>query len=886
MKIAEIGESVRQLVLEPNQDRFLYELLAAYGQPKASITRLESKDKGSYNLSKVEGVVLWKKKVLYAATVLDDIEAHADALANSPAAEKHDPRFIIVTNFNRLYAIDTRTDEVLDIFFVELSKHFDFFLPWANMEKAGSVADNQADVKAAEKMARLFDLIKADNPSNDPAFIHSLNVFLSRLLFCFFAEDTGIFEEKLFSSNVESHTQNDGSDLHLYLDQLFTWLDTEKRTATPPYFVKFPFVNGGLFSQSHPSPIFKSKSRALLIECGSELNWAEINPDIFGSMIQAVVDVKQRGNMGMHYTNVQNIMKVIEPLFLDELNEAFGRAKNSPKKLYDLLNRIRKIRLFDPACGSGNFLIVSYRELRKLEMEIFNQIATLSRQPELGITGVQLSQFFGIELDDFAHEVALLAMWLAEHQMNLAFVKRFGKFMPTLPLKPSGNIVQGNALRMSWTDVCPKDPEFEVYVLGNPPYLGSRNQGQQQKDDLESVFKNDYKSLDYVSAWYYLGSKYIAGTSHRLAFVSTNSICQGEQVALLWPRILVDGVDIDFAHQSFKWSNSAKHNAGVICVVIGLATTHPDQRRIYGNNVVTRTKQINPYLVAGPVSYISRRSCPISNQLPAMVYGSLLNDAGNLVLSTSEKDQMTEKHPGSAKFVRPFIGSKEFIRGLERWVLYIADSDLPEARRIPEISHRLDKVAEHRANSTESSTVKLAEMPNRYYFSAYNGDASLIVPRTSSERRQYIPVGFIPKDAIASDSTLAIYSPEPWVMGVVSSRMHMVWMRAVAGRMKTDYRYSVALCYNTFPLPTLSSQTKADIEALVFRLMSVREVYAEKSLAELYDPVEMPDPLRAAHHMLDQRVEACYKKTAFVNDDERLALLFNMFEEMTGHSND
>ncbi|PPT93302.1 hypothetical protein XaraCFBP7407_18675 [Xanthomonas arboricola pv. arracaciae] len=571
MKIAEISESVRQLVLAPDQDRFLFDLLLAYGQPKASITRLESKDKGSYNLSTIDGTVLWKKKVLYATTPLDDVENYAQVLIASQATGKHAPRFVIVTNFDRLYSIDTNTEEKLDILFVELPKHFDFFLPWAGMEKAKHAPDNPADVKAAEKMAKLFDLIKADNPSEDPKANHSLNVFLSRLLFCYFAEDTGIFDEKLFTDKIQAQTSRDGSDVQAYLDQLFEHLNAEDRADSPNYLEKFPYVNGGLFAEKHPAPSFTTKSRAILIECGAELDWSEINPDIFGSMIQAVVDVKHRSTMGMHYTSFDNIMKVIEPLFLHDLYANFEASRDNPKKLYELLARIRKIKIFDPACGSGNFLIIAYKEIRKLEMEIFNQIASHSKQSDFGLTGIQLSQFYGIELDDFAHEVATLAMWLAEHQMNLAFVKRFGKFMPTLPLKPSGKFVHANALRREWSEIC--DPsDSEVYIVGNPPYLGARNQDEGQKSDLALVYNNseDYKDSDYVSGWILKAADYIQGQNSRFAFVTTNSISQGEQVSYLWPRLWRKDLEIFFARQGFKWGNSAKRNAGVTCVIAGV----------------------------------------------------------------------------------------------------------------------------------------------------------------------------------------------------------------------------------------------------------------------------------------------------------------------------
>ena len=555
MKIAEIEENVRQLLLKLNKKQFLYELLLAYGKPKASIKRLEAEGPGGYNLSKQEGVVLWKKQVLYTATSAKDLESVVDDLLDSDSAEKHAPRFVVATNFDRIYAADTKTNDILDIAFVELQKNFDFFLPWAGMEKAQNVSDNPADVKAAEKMAKLFDLIKVDNPASDPKSVHSLNVFLSRLLFCYFAEDTGIFTSKLFSNSVESHTSKDGSDLQEYLQKLFKMLNTEDRSGLPAYLQAFPYVNGGLFAETHPVPKFSTKSRAVVIECGSDLNWSEINPDIFGSMIQAVVDVEQRGNMGMHYTSVTNIMKVIEPLFLNDLYAEFERRKDSAKKLVELQQRIAKIKIFDPACGSGNFLIVAYKELRKLEMEIFKQIAIASKKADFGFSGIQLSQFHGIELDDFAHEVALLAMWLAEHQMNLVFMERFGKVKPTLPLKPSGNIVCGNAARLDWNAVCPRGDDTEVYLLGNPPYYGAKKQSKEQKADIARVFHDSttYKNLDYIACWFLLAARYIKGANVRAGFVTTNSVVQGDQVGLLWPSIFKQDVAISFGYQPFKW---------------------------------------------------------------------------------------------------------------------------------------------------------------------------------------------------------------------------------------------------------------------------------------------------------------------------------------------
>ncbi|WP_082002472.1 DNA methyltransferase [Xanthomonas cannabis] len=882
MKIAEIGESVRQLVLAPDQDRFLFDLLLAYGQPKASITRLESKDKGSYNLSTIDGAVLWKKKVLYATTPLDDVENYAQVLIASQATEKHAPRFVIVTNFDRLYALDTKTHEKLDILFVELPKHFDFFLPWANMEKATVTPDNPADVKAAEKMAKLFDLIKADNPSTDPKAIHSLNVFLSRLLFCYFAEDTGIFKDKLFTNKIQSQTSKDGSDVQEYLDQLFKALNTEDRKEIPDYLGDFPYVNGGLFADIHPSPAFRAKSRAILIECGAELDWSEINPDIFGSMIQAVVDVKHRSSMGMHYTSFDNIMKVIEPLFLFELYASFEANKENPKKLHELLARIRKIKIFDPACGSGNFLIIAYKEIRKLEMEIFNQIATHTKQSDLGLSGIQLSQFYGIELDDFAHEVATLAMWLAEHQMNLAFVKRFGKFMPTLPLKPSGKFVHANALRKEWTEVC--DPtNCEVYIVGNPPYLGARNQDEHQKADLALVFENseDYKDSDYVSGWLLKAAEYIQGQNARFAFVTTNSISQGEQVSYLWPRLWRRDLEIFFARQGFKWGNSAKKNAGVTCVIAGVRNSCREPKYIHTNGLITRVQNINGYLTEGKNITVARTKERISD-LPLMMIGSMARDGGNLIMSDGEMRAIVDAHPESTPLFKRLTGTNEFIKGTSRWCLWIEDEDRNLAESIRPIRDRIAAVRSFRNDSKAKTTNEYAKIPHKFAQRLYEERDSIVVPSTTSERRKYIPIGYMSPGVVITNSANAIYDASPFVFGIISSLMHMVWVRAIGGQLETRLRYSAEICYNTFPLRLTDKSKIQAITECALKLLSVREFHSDKSIEVLYDPDTMPLELVRAHDLLDKAVDSAYRSKPFVDDEERLEHLLATYEQMTG----
>lgn len=522
MNIAQIEDNLQKLVENCSEEEFIYELMLAYGLPKNTITLLK---KGNRNLSKKDGQIILKKKLFFQAISTSDLHTTIDTLRKTKETFRHDPRFIIVTDHKTLLAIDIKTEDTLDISIKEIAKHFDFFLPWAGMEKAQFKTENPADVKAAERMARLYDEILKDNLFKKPAELHALNVFLSRLLFCFFSEDTDIFERASFTGSISSHTQQDGSDLDSYLNRLFEVLNTEHRTDQPEYLKAFPYVNGGLFGHKYFAPKFTRRSRKMLLDCG-ELDWSAINPDIFGSMIQAVVHPDQRGGMGMHYTSVPNIMKVIEPLFLNELKEEFEKHHDNKGKLEQLLERLERIRIFDPACGSGNFLIIAYKELRKLEIDIFQRINELSSTPQLPLSRIKLSQFYGIELDDFAHEVAILSLWLAEHQMNVKFREVFGKSTPSLPLKEGGNIIHGNATRIDWENVCPKNKDVETYVLGNPPYLGFLQQDKNQKQDMDVVFGDlkTIKKLDYISCWFFQGAKYIQNNVAALAFVSTNSL--------------------------------------------------------------------------------------------------------------------------------------------------------------------------------------------------------------------------------------------------------------------------------------------------------------------------------------------------------------------------
>lgn len=874
MNIAQIEINLQKLIANLKKESFIYDLLLAYGLPKASITRLQ---KGNLNMSKTEGEISWKKKLFFKEEYHADLHQTITELSKNI---KHNERFIIVSDYNTLLAYDSKTKDRLDCPITDLAKHYDFFLPWAGMEKALHKDENPADVKAAEKMAKLFDLIKRDNPDNSPEFIHGLNVFLSRLLFCFFAEDTQIFDDNLFTNAIDSHTQTDGSDLHSYINTLFEVLNTplNQRENLPEYLKAFPYVNGGLFRDTVPAPMFSRSSRAALLNSGDQ-DWSAINPDIFGSMFQAVISDDQRGNLGQHYTSVPNIMKVIEPLFLNELYEEFEKAGTDQKKLKALLNRIHKLKIFDPACGSGNFLIIAYKELRLLEMKIFKAGGLMA------LSGIQLSQFYGIEIDDFAGEIAKLALWLAEHQMNVEFHKEFGRTNPTLPLSEAGHIVQGNACRLNWEEVCPKyhsgSEPAEVYILGNPPYLGGRMQNASQKKDLIFAYEVFGKApkVDYIAAWYLKSANYIKNSNSKSAFVTTNSICQGEQVEMIWKHIIGNGQEIGFAHRGFKWQNNAKKNAAVIVSIIGIRNVSPEPKYIIENNIRGLVNNINPYLISSKNTFISKRNKALSN-LPKMEYGNMAIDGGFLILSDIEKKSLIEKYPNSKKIIRQIFGAQEYLNGVDRYCLWIKDEDLNEALKIPEIKERIENVKEKRINGNDNGVIDLAKKPHQFREMKEALGFALILPTVSSERRHYIPIGFIEKRNIIIAPNQVVYDPEPFLFGILSSRMHMTWMRTVAGRLKSDYRYSSSIVYNTFPFPNISEQRRNEITQSVFRILEEREKHSDKTLAELYDPDKMPEGLREAHHQNDIIIEKCYRSTPFSSDEERLEYLFKLYERM------
>ena len=866
----------------------IFDLLLAYGTPRASIARLRN---GSLNQSDREHEVLWKTKVYYRFIPgeADGLDLHEviDGAASETRITKQRPRFLVVCNSDRLLAVDTKTTQTLDIELERLGANASFFLPWAGIEKAQLESFHYADIKAAEKMARLYDEIQKKNEISDEAGLHALNVFFTRLLFCFFAEDTGIFESGQVTQAIGSLTRPDGADTHSFLDQLFVVLDTptSKRVELPSYLEGFGYVNGSLFSRRSHVPKFSAKARSIVVECG-DLDWSEISPDIFGSMMQAVVHPDQRSGFGMHYTSVENIMKVLRPLFLDALDEAYEASADDPRKLRKLLERLSSIKVFDPACGSGNFLVIAYKEIRRVEHRILRRLQELDADP-LGAglfkeSAVTLDNFYGIEIDDFAHEVARLGLWLAKHQMNTQFEALFGARLPMIPLNDAGQITCANAARVDWKHVCPVKNGEEVYVCGNPPYLGSSMQDEGQKDDLASCFVATTYSpnLDYISIWFIHGADFVQATGAKLGFVSTNSICQGDHVALLFPHVLKRGVEIAFAHTSFKWTNSARGNAGVTCVVLGLSQPSSKKKPLFADGTRRLVDHIGPYLRPSKRdTVVARTGRPISD-IPEMLRGSQPTDGGHLNMTRSERDAIFADSPKAEQFIRRYMGAADFLNGLERYCLWVTDDEAEEATAIPALAERFQAVTRVRlAGSTTAQA--MADRPYRFLQRPHRDTSAIIVPRHSSESREYVPVGFLGPDTVISDAANAIYNAEPWLFGLIESRMHMVWLGAVGGRIKTDYRYSATLVYNTFPVPELSDRDKQGLAGVALKVLAVREQFSERTFAELYDPEKMPEVLHEAHGRLDEAVDLLYDKRGFASDDARLELLFEMYERLT-----
>lgn len=865
----------------PSGEELVYDLLRIFcGYGDGQTRRIRE---GMGNKAKDGRTVLVPKVIAYRPKGRLDFHDEIKLMQAEPKITKHAPRLYVVSDGQTIVAVDPVEQDVYENEVALMWKDFEFFYPLAGIEKFRNMEEAEADVKSAELMAKIYDEIRRHNDIKDKTEMHHLNVFMSRLLFCFFAEDTNLFpESNLFTNSIRQYTADDGHDLAEFIERAFLAMSIEDRASLeiPNIYSIFPYVNGGLFKQRVPIPTLSRRARVLILKCG-DYDWKEINPDIFGSMIQAVVTPEMRAGLGMHYTSVPNIMKLIQPLFLDELHEAYRRAveERSVKKLEELLSRMSKIKFFDPACGSGNFLIISYKKVRELEILIWQAIADISGQTILPFSQIALTQFYGIEIDEYACDTAKLSLWLAEHQMNNKFYEALNIRPQALPLRASGNIICGNACRVDWNSVCPHTADEEVYVMGNPPYLGYTQQNEYQKEDI-AIAWNGYgesKNLDYISAWFIKGADYIKSSIARSAFVSTNSICQGESVATIWKPIFANSIDIFFAYKSFKWGNNAKYNAGVTCTIVGFVTNaYKGLKYIYNETTKIKVNYINAYLLNTSNVIIDRVSHSVS-KMCEMSKGSMPADGGHLILTELERNSLISEYPKSNCYIKAYVGSQEFIRGENRYCLWIQDNQAEQAMEIPPIAQRINRVKLMRLNSKKAATVLDAQYPYRFSEIRYQPTSAIIVPSHSSENRKYIPIGYVDKDTIIPNSAFAIYHAKLWLFAILTSQIHNIWVRSVGGALETRIRYSATLCYNTFPFPKIGETQKAELEELAQEVLDIREEHFDITLGKMYNLESMPDDLREAHHRLDLAVERCYRPEPFTSDEERLEYLFKLY---------
>lgn len=799
------------------------------------------------------------------------------------------PRYILVSDFARfrLYDLEESTEQEFTI--KDFYKNVKLFGFIAGYQTTSYKEQDPANVKAAERMGKLHDKLKAIGYEG-----HELEVYLVRLLFCLFAEDTSIFERRLFQDLIEQRTAPDGSDLAMRLEQLFQVLDApqEKRLKNlDEQLAAFPYVNGSLFKERLPMASFDTEMRENLLQCCA-LDWSRISPAIFGALFQSVMDQKLRRNLGAHYTSEKNILKLIKPLFLDELRAEFERIKTKPKLLYEFHQKLAKLKFLDPACGCGNFLVIAYRELRLLELEVIRALYGKAQTASIDVAELNIlcdvDQFYGIEIEEFPAQIAQTALWLMDHQMNMRVSEEFGSYFVRLPLKKSAKIVHGNALRLDWCDVV--KPEALSYILGNPPFLGKTYQNADQKNDMELVFADLPRAglLDFVTAWYRKAADYmVENKTIKTAFVSTNSIVQGEQVSALWPDLLKRGVKIHFAHRTFQWSNEARGKAAVHCVIIGFVLHDATEKRVFDYETLRAepheiiAKNINPYLVDAFDIVVFPRTKPLS-PVPEMVNGSKPTDGGNLLLSDSEKEKLLKVEPAAASWIRPFSMGEEFISGEERWCLWLKDCPPNMLRQMPAVMERVEAVKKMRSLSTKAPTRELANLPTLFAEIRQPSNTYLALPRVSSERRQYIPIGFLPESHIAGDKLQTIPNAKIYHFGILSSAMHMAWMRTTTGRLKSDYQYSGLIVYNNFPWPdTITDKQHQTIETAAQAVLDARAKFPDSSLADLYDPLTMPPMLVKAHHKLDAAVDAAYSKKKFSGDSDRVAFLFELYQQLT-----
>lgn len=910
MNAVEIEAAVSELADAPfDAAEFPFSFLTAFGNKETTIARLR---KGDTNKSDVLGGVLQRNNIHLAVAKPGGVGETLKALRASQETTKGKVKFILATDGITLEAEELITGETVACDYPKFAGHFGFFLPLAGISTIKEIKDSAVDIRATGRLNKLYLELLKENPDwAREERRHDMNHFMARLIFCFFAEDTGIFGgSALFTKTVDRMSDTTSANTHEVISTIFKAMNVSTKGSAradakiPSWADAFPYVNGGLFCGSTEVPRFTRIARTYLLHAG-QLAWQEINPDIFGSMIQAVADDEERGVLGMHYTSVPNILKVLNPLFLDDLRTQLEAAGDNKAKLLNLRKRMARIRVFDPACGSGNFLVIAYKRMREIEAEINRRRG----EPDLKSV-IPLTNFRGIELRDFPAEIARLALIIAEYQCDVLYRGQMQAVQDFLPLEAENWITCHNALELDWLSIFPpketgvklqahdlfdtfptqaeidfQNEGGETYICGNPPFAGSVQQTKKQKQDMAAVFARvqpKYKDLDYAAAFIYKAACHNKLAGSKSAFVSTNSVTQGEQVAMLWPLIFNQTNHIFFAHRSFKWSNLATNKAVVTCVIIGLTTASSEQRRIFDGDSERRVSKISPYLLEGEEIIVSKTSKPISG-LPLMSKGNMPTDGGNLLIRTlDEKEALLARNPEADRYVREYVGSKEFIQGYCRWCLWINDKDVAHASSLEDLKGRFEKVREARIDGGGVQAQAYIDSPHQFVYTPHRDTRNIIIPRHFSESREYVTAGLVDGTrVIIADSAAAIYESTIWDLAILSSRLHLAWVATVGGRIKTDHRYSNTLCWNTFPVPTLTEQNKADLTRCAEDILLAREAHYPATIADLYDPDTMPENLRRAHEKNDETLERIYIGRKFRNDTERLETLFNLYTKMT-----
>lgn len=904
MNAVEIEEAISALAERPfDRAEFPFAFLEAFGNKETTIKRLRT---GASNKSDLGGV-LQTSNIHIAVAASGEVTATLAAMKASPATGRAKAKFVLATDGESFEAEDLTSGDTIACAYTDFPDHFGFFLPLAGITTVAQIRESSFDIRATSRLNRLYVELLRDNPQwGTAARRPDMNHFMARLILCFFAEDTDIFNgTRLFTGTIEQMSARDSSNTHEVIGALFRAMNTkiEDRAAAnlPRWADALPYVNGGLFSGTTDVPRFSRIARSYLLHIGN-LDWTKINPDIFGSMIQAVAEDEERGALGMHYTSVPNILKVLNPLFLDDLRMRLDEAGENLRMLLNLRKRVTRIRVFDPACGSGNFLVSAYKEMRTIEAEINRRREEPGRRSEIPLTN-----FRGIELRDFPAEIARLALIIAEYQCDVLYRGQQEALAEFLPLDTENWITCGNALRLDWLSICPPteigvkhhaDDLFhapldqaqidfenvggETYICGNPPYLGSQWRNVDQQSEMNAVFgvhTDSYRDLDYVAAWFLKAAEYGQRVECTAAFVATKSINQGRQVSMLWPLIFERGFSIHFACRPFTWKNMAANNAGVTVVIVGITNSQITDRYIYDQDTKRSARNINAYLLDAQNIIVEQMSRSISG-LPTMDYGNKPADGGNLILSCHDQESLRAQYPEAVGLLKKLVGSKEFTSSSNRWCLWIDDQQLSLALSIPPIKARIEAVRSVRLASKGKQSQDKATTPHRFVYSPHQDTLALIVPSITSENREYLPVGLTDSDTVISNKAAVIYNPPLWTLSIVASRLHAQWIGTVCVRMRSDFSYSNTLGWNTFPVPTLTEKNKADLTRCAEDILLAREAHFPATIAALYDPEAMPADLREAHEHNDEVLERIYIGRRFRNDTERQEKLFELYTKM------